>query len=310
MIRDASCPIGRFIEDWLYGIKKLEIKDASYRRLLVSARTFSKSKLSSVPIGELTTPDFQNYVADLIEENYSLSTIKKQMLLVSASMRYAYEQRIIHFNPCTSIKTPSKSRVKKETKSIVAFTTEEQTKLLEVLAQHKHVAYYAMELMLETGMRVGETLALSWKDINLQRRSIYVHATVVNPANQGKSYVQEGAKSDTSNRVIALSPKAVEILSTLKDLSCDNEFVFVGSRGIRLAYESLRKQCKKVCEEAGVRYLGLHVWRHTFATNHYYKGTDIKILSKLLGHANTTITYNIYIHLYGDGFDDMLKAVS
>ena len=59
-----------------------------------------------------------------------------------------------------------------------------------------------------------------------------------------------------------------------------------------------------------VPHYGLHVWRHTFATNLYYKGVDVKILSKLLGHANTTITYNIYIHLYSDGFNDMMNAVS
>ncbi|NLE92909.1 MAG: tyrosine-type recombinase/integrase [Chloroflexi bacterium] len=55
---------------------------------------------------------------------------------------------------------------------------------------------------------------------------------------------------------------------------------------------------------------GLHVWRHTFATNQFYKGTDVKILSKILGHSETSVTYNIYIHLNGDGFNDMLKAVS
>ena len=36
---------------------------------------------------------------------------------------------------------------------------------------------------------------------------------------------------------------------------------------------------------------------------------DIKILSKLLGHADVNITYNIYIHLYGDGFDEMYEAL-
>ena len=44
--------------------------------------------------------------------------------------------------------------------------------------------------------------------------------------------------------------------------------------------------------------------------NHFYKGTNVKILSKILGHSETSVTFNIYIHLYGDGFDDMLSAVS
>ena len=52
---------------------------------------------------------------------------------------------------------------------------------------------------------------------------------------------------------------------------------------------------------------GLHMVG--FATNCYYKGIDIKILSKLLGHSDVKITYNIYINLYGDGFDDMYAAL-
>lgn len=310
MIYDSCCTLIQFVDDWLENTKRLEVKDATYRRLKVSAVTFSRSSIASTRLCDLSTLDFQNYVKELINEEYSLSTIKKQMLLISAAVRFAYEERIIDFNPCASVKTPAKTHVKKDTKDIIAFTLEEQAKLNAVLRQHKHIAYYAMELMLETGMRVGETLALSWRDINFQRKSIHVHATVVNPANNEKSYVQEGAKSESSNRTIPISPTALAILEKLRVINGKKEFVFVGSHGNRISYELLRQQCKKVCDAANVKYLGLHVWRHTFATNLYYKGIDIKILSKLLGHANTTITYNIYIHLYGDGFDDMLKAVS
>ena len=309
MIQDNHCTLIAFIDDWLKTKKKLEVKEATYRRLLISFRTLKGSDIASVRLCDLTTRDFQDYVAELIDNAYSLSTIKKQMLLVSAAVRFAYEQRLIDFDPCASVKTPSKSRIKVDTKEVVAFTTEEQEKLRTVLNQHRHNAYYAMELMLETGMRVGEALALSWKDINFEKKSIRIHATMVNPANQKECYVQEGAKSETSNRIIPISPRAMEILQKLRDYSRE-EWVFSGPRGKRLSYENLRQQCKKVCEEAKVPYYGLHVWRHTFATNLYYKGVDVKILSKLLGHANTTITYNIYVHLYGDGFDDMMNAVS
>ena len=51
------------------------------------------------------------------------------------------------------------------------------------------------------------------------------------------------------------------------------------------------------------------MFRHTFATNCYHKGVDVKILSRLLGHADVNITYNIYVHIYGDGFDEMYSAL-
>ena len=68
-------------------------------------------------------------------------------------------------------------------------------------------------------------------------------------------------------------------------------------------------QTQCLCKAAVVPYRGEHVFRHTFATNCYHKGVDVKILSRLLGQADVTITYNIYIHLYGDGFDEMYSAL-
>jgi len=52
-----------------------------------------------------------------------------------------------------------------------------------------------------------------------------------------------------------------------------------------------------------------HGMRRTYTTNCYHKGIDVKILSRLLGHADVNITYNIYVHLYGDGFDEMYSAL-
>ena len=71
----------------------------------------------------------------------------------------------------------------------------------------------------------------------------------------------------------------------------------------------MRWQTKCACRDAGIEYRGEHVFRHTFATNCYYKGMDIKILSKLLGHADVNITYNVYVNLYGDGFEEMYDAL-
>ena len=119
-----------------------------------------------------------------------------------------------------------------------------------------------------------------------------------------QSYVQDSAKSESSNRTIPLTPKAISLLQMLA-ANAENEWVFVNDDGQRLSYEALRYQTQCLCKASGVPYRGEHVFRHTFATNCYHKGVDVKILSRLLGYADVNITYNIYVHLYGDGFDEM-----
>ena len=87
------------------------------------------------------------------------------------------------------------------------------------------------------------------------------------------------------------------------------QWVFNNPNNERLSYEALRFQTRKLCEEAKAEYRGEHVFRHTFAMNCYYKGVNVKVLSKLLGHADVNVTYKIYIHLYGDGLDEMYSAL-
>ncbi|MBQ7850102.1 MAG: tyrosine-type recombinase/integrase [Clostridia bacterium] len=76
-----------------------------------------------------------------------------------------------------------------------------------------------------------------------------------------------------------------------------------------LSYEAIRYQINHACADAGVSYKGQHAFRHTFATNCYKKGADVKILSKLLGHSDVSITFNVYIHLFGDALEEMRSVI-
>lgn len=87
------------------------------------------------------------------------------------------------------------------------------------------LSYDVIALMIETGFRAGETLVLRWKDVHISQHRLKVHATVVNLANRRQSFVQDSAKSISSNRTIPLTPRAVEILMPLYE-DRFNEWVF------------------------------------------------------------------------------------
>ena len=67
--------------------------------------------------------------------------------------------------------------------------------------------------------------------------------------------------------------------------------------GKYLSYRNLLAMMEKACEAAGVEHRGLHALRHSFASNLYARGVEVKIISKLLGHASVEITYNRYTFL-------------
>lgn len=298
------------IWSWMEQYKRNSVKPATYDRLETSYKAMLNYPVAHIRLDELRSEDLQAYVNTLVKDGYALSTIKKQFCLIHAYLGFANTEGIITRPIQNSVKLPSQSVVKKPKKEVVSYSKQEQAALLRVFATCEKPGFAAAWLMMETGLRVGEALALTWDDVQWNRRAISVNKTMIRIANRHKMMVQNGAKSYTSNRVVPLNKTVLQLLNNLFGGARDKQgYVFVGKNGQPLSYEAMRYQVRMACEKANVPYLGQHVFRHTFATNCYNRGCDVKILSKLLGHADVTITYNIYIHLFGDALEEMRSVV-
>lgn len=307
-IMNNQLTLNEFIDAWLEMFKKNSVKIASYERLITAQKTLGGYEISGKKICDISFFDIQRYINALVDAGYSMSNIKKQVLIVTAPLKQAAAMKIIGADPSVGVRMPSEAKVQKKAKEVIAYTKEEQDKLWKKIIQSsKNVGYSAVAFEMETGLRAGELLALKWSDVDITHCKMKIHATIINPQYTNQAEYQDSAKSKSSHRTIPLTPKAIAILKSLRE-SRQTEWVFEQDKE-RYSYQKLTYQTKKLCREAGVKYHGEHVFRHTFATNCYYKGIDVKILSRLMGHSSVQVTYNIYINLYGDGFDDMYAAL-
>lgn len=296
---------GEAIKDWMVNYKRNSVKPATYDRLETSYNLMEHYKIFWVSIDQLDTDYIQGYLNDLVQDGYAMSTIKKQFHLITAFMDYANVKGIIQKPYHKGVNLPSRVAIKKPARDILAYDQIEQGKLNAVIRSLERPAYLGIILMLESGMRIGETLALSWSDVDFKRRAIRINKTFVRLGNHRKSYIQNDAKSYTSNRTVPMSSRLFDILKYAYDFDEFRNFVVHDEEGNPLGYEAVRWQTKCACVEAGIPYYGQHAFRHTFATNCYRKGCDIKKLSKFLGHSDVSITYNVYIHLFGDELEEM-----
>lgn len=305
---NTSTKLIDFIDTWLNLFKKNSVKKATFARLQQSRDTFASNPLAEMPIGDISLFDIQRYANNLVYCGYSISTIKKQVEIVTAPLRRAAAMKIIPADPTIDVELPIEENLEKQSKDIIAYTTEEQDVITKAVRAHAdNAGYLATQFMIETGIRSGELLALKWSDVDISRCRMRVHATIINPSHTAKCTYQDSPKSKASNRTVPLTPKALLVLKTLQPRR-KTEWVFEQD-GQRYTYKKLMYQTKKLCRENKITYYGEHVFRHTFATNCYYKGIDVKILSRLMGHSSVQVTYNTYIHLYGDGFDAMYAAL-
>lgn len=304
----SAMPLQDYVRVWMDTFKAGTVKPATLSRLEISLAALKKYDIAKVQIGNITAFDIQRYVNELTNDGYGLTTIKKQMRIATAPLRQAAAMHFIYADPSVGVKLPTPDKIKKQKKNIRPYTEEEQKKLWTIIERNDNTAYYVIGLMLETGLRVGEALALRWDYVDLDKKSIRVEATILNQADKKRSTLQESPKTLSSKRIVPLTARALSVLKKLRERK-HTQWVFE-KNGERISYEALRYQTMQLCKNADVEYLGEHVFRHTFATNCYYKHVDVKILSKILGHSDVNITYNIYISLRGDGFDEMYDALN
>lgn len=301
------------IEEWLNDYKKNSVKALTFDRLVTSFRLMDHYTIAETPVDEITSRTMQTYINSLVKDGYSISTIKKQFNLLTAYWKFAMAQGDVEKPVYLAVKMPSEETLARPSKCIETYSKLEQRRLRGIFETFEEPQYGAAFLMLETGMRIGEVLALRWEDILWERRAVRVNGTLVRLSTRpGVTYVQNSPKSRTSKRTIPLSSEAYRILERIYNRGRSySKFVFprADDPDQPYSYSSVEFHTKKACAEANVPYRGLHAFRHTFATNCYDRGCDVKILSKLLGHADVSITYNIYIHLYGDELEEMRKVI-
>lgn len=298
------------IRQWMDTYKKNSVKPTTFDRLETSYNALTKDPIANMVVEELKTTDIQNYINRMIASEYALSTIRKQYHLIGAYLKYACIEGFITRPIHSGVKLPTQSVVKKKKREVYGYDKDEQERLMQVLRTLSRTGYGAAILMMESGLRVGECLALKWEDIMWSRKAISVNKTLIRITNKNRMVVQEGAKSFTSNRVIPMSSLAYKLLEQLRQKDGMHDgYIFADASGRPISYEAMRYQIKLACAEAEVQYKGQHAFRHTFATNCYNRGADVKVLSKLLGHSDVSITFNVYIHLYGDGLEEMRGVV-
>lgn len=299
-----------YINYWLQTVKKNSVKPGSYKRLETAAIMLHEYSISQMEISKINLGDIQKYLNQMVDDGYSYSTINKQRLIVTAPLRYAYQAKVLAHNCTEGVVMPSRDIVLKPQKEITAIPKEEQELLLKAFRDDPRPVTALLEFMLETGLRIGEAQALYWSDVDWSRKAISITKTVLNGSRKQEdvTIIQRTPKTKSSIRKIPLSIRALEILKQLSQ-NKNGRYIFCNC-DTPLRYDYINKRLKRYCEQAKIPNYSLHSLRHTFATNCYYKGCNVKILSKLLGHSSTTITYNTYINLYGDALEEMRAVVN
>lgn len=149
----------------------------------------------------------------------------------------------------------------------------------------------AVDLMLGTGMRVGEVCALQWQDVDLKAGTVDVKATLTTL--DSKAVRQEQAKTERSRRTLFLPPFALSALIELGPK--DSGPVLATRKGTHMLPANLRRSLRAACAQAGLDFEPTpHTLRRTLAT-FLEQSADVKTAADQLGHTNPAITARHYV---------------
>lgn len=302
----AKMTLEEFLIDWLESILVNTLKPKSYAIKEYIIKQQIVPRIGLLQIHSIVAADIQQMINDMVNENLSYSTIKKAFDTLNQRFKLAINQGQVNKNPTLGVILPKQKNKKN---SEIQYFSEEQCR--ELIKESRRIYSYnnknvyrlgeLVPFLIFTGLRIGEAIALEWKDIDCENKTITINKNVVEvKSKETDKYIlekQDSTKTDSSTRTIPISNNTMECIENLKKINGDKKFVFASQTGKYISPSNFSRMFRGIQKALNYEVvLGIHSLRHTFATLMLNKGIDVKIVSELLGHSNVSVTYNIYIH--------------
>lgn len=314
--------LDEYIEYWLKTYKWNKIEQSSYSRLYRVYESQIKDTIGKKWLGTVTTEDIQKLIdshanpQDGETKALAMSGLKKIIHLLRPCFNRAIVEGIINENPCDNVLLPVESCIEKKTKKQITMSDADIEEFRTVaLARYKTTNEYCSRdalvllIILNLGLRVGEMLALEWTDINFEDGLVYINKTmqsnIRNFESAGKktySLLKDSTKTYSGMRVLKLNDTVMYYLRELQEYDkrkqIVSEYICCTRKGTQGEPRNLQRSLDRLLAKTSIKgNITLHTLRHTFGSTLIRRGVGVEVVSKIMGHANITITYSKYIHI-------------
>ncbi len=292
---DAKRTVGDLLDAWLEtSAPSLRPRTlADYRR---TCERHILPKLGNVPLCKLTPSHIQRLI-NALQKAGKARTAQLVYVLFHRALRLAVMWGWVLENACERVVRPVYHAERRQ-----IWTPEELSTFLE--GTRGHWLWPLWVLAVGSGARLGELLALTWSDVDMERGTLTIRRTLHRVNGE---YVFAAPKTRAGERTIALPAEAVQALKrqrawqAQRRLRAGGEWqdwglVFTGERGQPLCQSVVQHALKRECQRLGLPELTPHGLRHLHASLLLEGGLAVPQVAKRLGHATPQVTMSIYAH--------------
>ena len=246
--------------------------------------------LGEYELRDLSPPILQQFVTDLLHPTrgkpLAANTVNGVISVVQNSLKTAFTLGHIDVYDANKIRRPRTVE-----KKVECLSTLEQRQIEAHIKCGKKLKFYGIIICLYTGLRLGELLALEWKNVDMDACSLTVEKTCYYLNGER---IEDAPKTANSLRTI---PFPKQLLPLFKEMYKARTTKYViEANGKPLSVRSYQRSFELLLNKLKITHKRFHSLRHTFATRALECGMDVKTLAELLGHSNPTVTLKRYAH--------------
>lgn len=312
-IGDGRQTVEQYLASWLESVRP-SLRRSTYAHYEARVRLYILPVVGKVRLTQLSAQQVQRVVTAAQEKGVGTKTVAEAYNVLHRALRAAERLGLV---PRAVSERVARPRVKR---APIQPLTRAQSQAFLAAAQGS-LCEPLFRMALSTGMRRGELLGLRWADVDLETSRVSVVSSLEWRGGVA-SYLPP--KTDSSRRQIALSDEmAATLLEQRRWQRAQRlrvgpawqgeqyDAVFSDELGEPLRLVRLRLAFKRALRAAGIpTTVRFHDLRHTCATLLLQQRVHPKVVSELLGHANISMTLNIYSHVLPDMQDEAARAIA
>lgn len=282
--------------------KKRQVKESTFAAYYLTCLRVLIPAFGEMNVGAIDKIAVRSFAYHELESK-SPKTVKDILIVLKMLMDFAADE-LDQSVPSTKWKIVWPSANLAETK-MERYSPGQVKKIIDYAMDNPSNVALGVLIALTTGIRIGELCALRFFDIDFDKGVIHITKTVGRILNingldrdsiKSTSIIESTPKTKNSRRDVPIAIKMRNILKSFSAISKPDYYVCSGTRHC-CEPRTFRSQATNFIEKAGVSpCLKFHALRHTFASTLIENGADAKTVSSILGHANVSITLNLYVH--------------